>query len=439
LLSLPLGAKVGVGENETAANWKQQAKAETRVKEESVEASITLPAAASGEIGNVELSVVMPCLNEAETIESCIRKAIGFLRGHGVRGEVVIGDNGSTDGSREIATRAGARVVNVAERGYGAAIFHATLQARGSYIIIGDADDSYDFTALQPFLEKMREGYELVMGNRFLGGIRPGAMPWKNRYIGNPILSRIGRLFFHCSARDFHCGLRGFSAEAFRRMDLQTTGMEFASEMVVRATLLNMRIAEVPATLDPDGRSRRPHLRPWRDGWRHLRFLLLFSPRWLFLIPGLLLMLLGSIGVAILWPGDVTIGSIHLGVHTMLYAAMTTAAGYQAVTFSVFTKVFAICEGLLPEDPRLTRLFRHITLESGLAAGFVLMLLSAAGTLYAVSYWSARTFGPLDSSGILRIVILAAFTFLLGCQTVLNSLFLSVLGLRIRRVKDVSL
>jgi len=409
------------------------------VKEQSLEASIKLPTAAGGEIGNVELSVVMPCLNEVETIESCIRKAIGFLREHGVQGEIVIGDNGSTDGSREIATRAGARVVNVTERGYGAAIFHATLQARGNYIIVGDADDSYDFTALQPFLEKMREGYELVMGNRFLGGIRPGAMPWKNRYIGNPILSRIGRLLFHCPARDFHCGLRGFSAEAFRRMDLQTTGMEFASEMVVRATLLKMRIAEVPTTLDPDGRSRRPHLRPWRDGWRHLRFLLLFSPRWLFLIPGLLLMLFGSIGVAILWPGDVTIGRIHFGVHTMLYAAMTTAAGYQAVTFSVFTKVFAICEGLLPEDPRLTRLFRHITLESGLAAGFVLMLLSAAATLYAVSYWSARTFGPLDSSGILRMVILAAFTFLLGCQTVLNSLFLSVLGLRVRRAKDVSL
>ena len=416
-----------------------QAKAETPVKEESQEASITVPTT-GGKIGNVELSVVMPCLNEAETIESCVRKAIGFLREHGVRGEVVVGDNGSTDGSAEIATRTGARVVRVTDRGYGAAIFYATLQARGSYIIVGDADDSYDFTALQPFLEKMREGYELVMGNRLLGGIRPGAMPWKNRYIGNPILSRIGRLFFHCSAAgDFHCGLRGFSAEAFRRMDLQTTGMEFASEMVVRAILLKMRIAEVPVTLDPDGRSRPPHLRPWRDGWRHLRFLLLFSPRWLFLIPGLLLMLLGSLAVALLLPGDVRIGGIHLGVHTMLYAAMTTAAGYQAVTFSVFTKVFAICEGLLPEDPRLTRLFRHITLESGLAAGFVLMLLSAAGTLYAVSYWSARTFGPLDSSSILRIVILSAFTFLLGCQTVLNSFFLSVLGLRVRRVKDVSL
>jgi len=263
-------------------------------------------------------------------------------------------------------------------------------------------------------------------------------MPWKNRYIGNPILSGIGRLFFHCPARDFHCGLRGFSREAFDRMDLRTTGMEFASEMVIKATLMNMRIVEVPTTLDPDGRTRPPHLLPWRDGWRHLRFMFLYSPRWLFLIPGLLLMLLGSAGVAILWPGDVAVGNIHLGVHTMLYAAMAMAAGYQAVTFSLFTKIFAISEGLLPEDPRLTRVFRHVTLESGLAAGFVLLFLSAAGTLYAFSYWGARTFGPLDPSRMLRIVIPSAFAFLLGCQTVINSLFLSVLGLRVRRLKGVS-
>jgi glycosyltransferase involved in cell wall biosynthesis len=381
----------------------------------------------------------MPCLNEAETLETCIRKAIGFLRQHGVEGEVVIGDNGSSDGSQEIATRCGARVVDVPVRGYGAAIFHATLNARGDYVIVGDSDDSYDFTALLPFLEKLREGYALVMGNRFLGGIRPGAMPWKNRYIGNPILSGIGRLFFDCPAGDFHCGLRGFSRESSRRMDLRSTGMEFASEMVIKATLMNLGIAEVPTTLDPDGRSRPPHLLPWRDGWRHLRFMFLYSPRWLFLIPGLLLMLLGTIGVAVLWQGDVAVGSIRLGVHTMLYAAMAIAAGYQAVTFSIFTKVFAISEGLLPEDPRLTRLFRHITLESGLAAGFVLLLLSAAGTIYAISYWSARTFGPLDPSKLLRLVIPSAFMFLLGCQTVLNSLFLSVLGLRVRRASDVSL
>jgi hypothetical protein len=378
----------------------------------------------------IELSIVMPCLNEAETLESCIRKAARFLAEHRVRGEIVIGDNGSTDGSQEIARRNGARVVNVPIRGYGAAIYHAALTTRGRFIVMGDSDDSYDFSALQPFLEKLREGYALVMGNRFRGGIRPGAMPWKNRYIGNPILSGIGRLFFHCPARDFHCGLRGFSRDFFDRIDLRTTGMEFASEMVIKATLSGESIAEVPTTLDPDGRSRPPHLRPWRDGWRHLRFMLLYSPRWLFLIPGQLAMLIGTAGLVVLAGGDVAFGNVHLGVHTMLYAAMTILAGFQAVCFSVFTKVFAITEGLLPEDPKLTRLFRYVTLESGLITGFVLLLLSAAGTLYAFSYWSSTTFGPLDPAKMLRLVIPSAFTFLLGCQTILASLFLSVLGLR---------
>ena len=385
-----------------------------------------------GESSEIELSIVMPCLNEAETLELCIRKAARYLAEHEVRGEIVIGDNGSTDGSQEIALRNGARVVIVPIRGYGAAIYHATLTARGRFIIMGDSDDSYDFLALQPFLEKLRQGYALVMGNRFLGGIRPGAMPWKNRFFGNPLLTGIGRLFFHCPTRDFHCGLRGFSRDFFQRMDLRTTGMEFASEMVIKATMAGERIAEVPATLDPDGRSRPPHLRPWRDGWRHLRFMLLYSPRWLFLIPGLLAMLLGGIGVLTLAGGDVAIGSVHLGVHTMLYAAMAIMAGFQAVCFSVFTKIFAITEGLLPEDPRLKRFFQYVTLESGLVAGFVLLLFSAAGTFYAFSYWSSTTFGPLDPAKMLRLVIPAAFAFMLGCQTILASLFLSVLGLRVR-------
>jgi hypothetical protein len=386
----------------------------------------------------VELSIVMPCLNEAETLGGCIRKAAEFLSAHGVSGEVVIGDNGSDDGSPELAARLGARVIHVPVRGYGAALYHAALASRGRYIIMADSDGSYDFSALGPFLAKLREGCDLVMGNRFLGGIRPGAMPWKNRYIGNPILSGIGRLFFHCSARDFHCGLRGFSRDAFLRMDLRTTGMEFASEMVIKATLTGMRIAEVPTTLDPDGRCRPPHLLPWRDGWRHLRFMLLYSPRWLFLIPGLLLMLLGGVGIAVLWRGDLAIGGIHLGVHTMLYAATAIVAGFQAVIFSLFTKIFAISEGLLPEDPRLNRLYRYLTLESGLLAGFTLLLLSAAGTVYAFSSWRATSFGPLDPARMLRLVIPAAFTFLLGCQTVLSSLFFSVLGLRVRRVNLVS-
>jgi hypothetical protein len=298
---------------------------------------------------------------------------------------------------------------------------------------MGDSDDSYDFSALQPFLEKLRQGYALVMGNRFLGGIRPGAMPWKNRYIGNPLLTSLGRLFFRSPARDFHCGLRGFSMEFFRRADLRTTGMEFASEMVIKATLAGERIAEVPTTLDADGRSRPPHLRPWRDGWRHLRFMLLYSPRWLFLLPGLLAMSLGGIGVVALAGGDVGVGSVHFGVHTMLYAAMLVLAGFQAICFSAFTKVFAIAEGLLPEDRRLMRLVQYVTLEVGLAAGFVLLLCSAVGSLYALSYWRSTTFGPLDPAKMLRLVIPSAFAFLLGCQTILASLFLSVLGLRVRK------
>jgi glycosyltransferase involved in cell wall biosynthesis len=393
--------------------------------------SLHAPPAAAGDL--VELTIVMPCLNEAETLEKCIRKARRFLAESGVNGEIVIGDNGSTDGSQDLAGRDGARVVDVPVRGYGSAVFHASLAARGRYVIMGDSDDSYDFAALGPFLAKLREGYDLVMGNRFLGGIRPGAMPWKNRYIGNPILSSIGRLFFNCPARDFHCGLRGYSAEAFRRMNLCTTGMEFASEMVIRATLLGMRITEVPTTLDPDGRSRPPHLRPWRDGWRHLRFMLLFSPRWLFLIPGLILMLVGVAGLASLWRGDLAIGRLHLGVHTMLYAAMTLAIGYQTVIFSIFTKVFAISEGLLPDDRALSKMFRYVTLESGVIAGFVLLALGAAGTISAFSYWSATSFGPLNPEKMLRLVIPAAFTFMLGCQTILSSFFLSVLGLRMRR------
>lgn len=390
-------------------------------------------ARASAVLGeNIELSIIMPCLNEAETLATCIRKAASFLRDYNVRGEILVGDNGSTDGSQSVAIQNGARVVDVPIRGYGAAIYHAARSSRGRFIIIGDSDDSYDFTALEPFLEKLRQGDGLVMGNRFRGGIRAGAMPWKNRYIGNPILSGIGRLFFRCPARDFHCGMRGISRECFERLGLQTTGMEFASEMVIKATLRGERIAEVPATLDPDGRSRPPHLRPWRDGWRHLRFMLLYSPRWLFLIPGMLLMLAGAIGVVALAPGNVTIGKLHFGVHTMLYCAMTILAGYQALTFAIFTKIFGISEGLLPEDARLNRMFGYVTLESGLVVGAVLLLAGAAGSVYAFHYWSSLTYGPLDPEKMLRIVIPSAFAFLIACQTIFSSFFLSVLGLRVR-------
>ena len=372
----------------------------------------------------------MPCLDEAETIGTCIGKARRFLKQHGINGEIVIGDNGSTDGSQEIARRQGARVVDVAERGYGAALSAAIREARGCYIIMGDSDDSYDFSNLMPFIKKLREGYELVMGNRFKGGIAPGAMPWKNRYLGNPVLSGIGRLFFKCPVRDFHCGLRGFSAEAIKHLDLQTTGMEFASEMVIKTTFLGMKVAEVPTTLSPDGRSHKPHLRPWHDGWRHLRFMLLYSPRWLFLYPGVALMLIGGLLGLWLLPGPRQIGSLTLDVHTLLFAAVAVLVGFQAVTFAVFTKIYASSAGLLPPDPRLEKAFRIFTLEGGLACGAALLLLGMAGAVYATVSWGKQSFGPLAPSQALRLVIPSGLAITLGCQTILASLFLSILGLR---------
>jgi glycosyltransferase involved in cell wall biosynthesis len=382
-----------------------------------------------------ELSIVMPCLNEAETLETCIRKAHGFLERAGVDGEIVIGDNGSTDGSQEIARRNGARVVDVPVRGYGAALHYATLAARGRYVIMGDSDDSYDFVNLEPFLERLRAGDDLVMGNRFRGGIKDKAMPWKNRYIGNPILSGIGRLFFRCPAGDFHCGLRGYSTQAYQRMDLRTTGMEFASEMVIKATMLGLRISEVPTTLSPDGRSRPPHLRPWRDGWRHLIFMLLYSPRWLFLYPGIALLVVGLALLAWLWPGPRQLGGVVLNVHTMVYAAMMVLIGFQSISFAVLSKVFATQEGLRPPDPKFERLFRYITLEVGLIVGVILLLLGFAGLYLALRDWSTTTFGPLDPSREMRLVIPSGLALTLGCEVILVSFFLSILGLRIRRLE----
>ena len=386
----------------------------------------------SRQAATVEVSVVMPCLNEAETLATCIEKAQRALRELKVAGEIIVADNGSTDGSDAIATRLGARVVHVEDRGYGSALMGGIVAARGKYIIMGDADDSYDFTDLRPFVEKLREGYDLVMGNRFQGGIKPGAMRPLHRYLGNPVLTGFGRLLFRSPCGDFHCGLRGFSRAAIAALDLRTTGMEFASEMVVKATLHRMRIAEVPVTLSPDGRLRPPHLRSWRDGWRHLRFLLLYSPRWLFLYPGAGLVLLGLIAGLWLLPAPRAIGGVILDVHTLLYGAMAIVIGFQAIVFAVFTKVFAISEGLLPEDPRLNALFRFITLEVGLGVGVTLLLIGLAGSLYAVGAWGAGSFGPLDPPKMLRIVIPAATALTLGCQVILSSFFLSVLGLKRR-------
>lgn len=379
-----------------------------------------------------EVSIVMPCLNEAETLTACIEKAQRCLRENNIVGEIVLADNGSSDGSQALAANLGARVIHVPAKGYGNALMGGIAAARGNYIIMGDADDSYDFSNLLPFIEQLRAGYDLVMGNRFQGGIKPGAMPPMHRYLGNPVLTTIGRLFFQSPCGDFHCGLRGFSKASVAKLDLRTTGMEFASEMVVKATLHKMRIAEVPTTLSPDGRSRAPHLRTWRDGWRHLRFLLLYSPRWLFLYPGALLMLAGLVTGGWLLPGPRTIGHVTFDVHTLLYSAMAVMVGFQAITFAVFTKIFAISEGLLPEDPRLSKLFRWINLEVGLVVGGLIMMVGIAGSVYALDFWGERSFGPLYPSQTLRTVIPAVTCLTLGCQIIFSSFFLSVLGLRRR-------
>jgi glycosyltransferase involved in cell wall biosynthesis len=381
----------------------------------------------------IEVSILMPCLNEAETLAVCIRKAIGYLQRAQIRGEVVIGDNGSTDGSQKIALGCGARVVKIDQRGYGAALYGATLAARGKYIIMGDSDDSYDFSNLDPFVEKLRKGYDLVMGNRFAGGVKPGAMPWKNRYIGNPILSTIGRIFFHCPAKDFHCGLRAYSREAFTRMDLRTTGMEFASEMVIKATLDRMKIAEVPTTLSPDGRSRPPHLRPYRDGWRHLRFMLLYSPNWLFLFPGLILMLVGLAGTVLLEQNSIQLQHARLGLDTLIYLAFMSVGGYQSVLFAVLSRIYAVQEHLYPASPGFRHIFRYINLERGLIVGVLIALSGIAAAVYSFLMWRNAGFGDLNIEHVARIVIPSSMAITLGFETVLFSFFLSTLGINIRR------
>jgi glycosyltransferase involved in cell wall biosynthesis len=383
--------------------------------------SASVPAS---ETAFLEVSIVMPCLNEAETLGICIEKAQSYLTQHNISGEIVVADNGSTDGSIEIAKQMNARVIRVKAKGYGSALMSGIAAARGKYVIMGDSDDSYDFTNLTPFMEKLREGYDLVMGNRFKGGIKPGAMPPLHKYLGNPVLTAIGRLLFSSPCGDFHCGLRGFNRDAIAKLNLRTTGMEFASEMVVKATLNKLRITEVPTTLSPDGRSRPPHLRSWRDGWRHLRFLLLYSPRWLFLYPGMLLILLGLISTFWFLPTP--------RVHTLLYSSAAIIIGFQTVTFAIFTKAFAISEGLLPEDSRLKRVFRYINLEVGLIVGNALWLIGMAGSIYAFSTWKANLFGALEPANTMRIVIPSVTCLALGLQVIFSSFFLSVIGLKRR-------
>ncbi|BAQ64425.1 glycosyltransferase family 2 protein [Geminocystis sp. NIES-3709] len=367
----------------------------------------------------------MPCLNEAETLATCIKKAQWYLQEYQVKGEVVIADNGSTDKSQEIALEMGARLVKVKEKGYGSALMGGIIAAKGEYIIMADADDSYDFTGLNPFLEKLRGGYDLVMGNRFKGGIKEGAMPFLHKYLGNPVLTRLGKLFFKSPCNDFHCGLRGFRKQAILNLNLRTTGMEFASEMVVKSTLNGLKITEVPTTLSPDGRSRKPHLRTWRDGWRHLRFLLLYSPRWLFLYPGFFLMLMGLVATIVLLASP--------RVHSLLYSATAIIIGFQLVNFAIFTKVYAMQEGLLPPDKKLFKLLDRFTLEQGLILGIILFILGGITSIFALFQWEATGFGLLNPVLTMRLVIPSVTSIALGLQIIFSSFFLSVFQLKIKQ------
>ncbi len=377
-----------------------------------------------------ELSVVLPCLNEAHTLPTCIAQIQRVIETQDLSAEIIVADNGSTDGSRDIAAELGAQVTAVPDRGYGSALMGGIAAARGRYIIMGDADASYNFADIPKFLEQLRAGADLVMGNRFRGGIEKGAMPFLHRKLGNPVLSFLGRLFFHAPCGDFHCGLRGFSMQAYHRMDLQTTGMEFASEMVVKASLFGMKIAEVPTTLSPDGRNHPSHLHTWRDGWRHLRFLMMYSPRWSFLYPGALLMIVGAAVALWLLPGPRALGSVTVDIHTLLYAIMALLIGFQMVTFSVFTKVFAITEKLMPEDARLNRLFRYFTLETGLGLGGLLIAAGAGLAFYSLFLWDAHHYGAMDPERLVRIVASTIVLFTMGVEICLASFFLSILGLR---------
>jgi glycosyltransferase involved in cell wall biosynthesis len=397
--------------------------------------AISVPPGEAEPSDTIEVSVVMPCLNEADTLETCIRKARRALDDHGIVGEVIVADNGSTDRSQQIAATAGAHEVSVRDRGYGSALMGGIAAARGRYVIMGDADDSYDFLELPAFVEKLREGYDLVQGCRLERGggrVMPGAMPLLHRRWGNPMFSAMARAWFRAPVNDVYCGLRGFTKRHYESLNQRCTGMEFATEMIIKSSLNSARIAEVPITLHPDGRkAHSPHLRTFRDGWRTLRFFLLYSPRWLFLVPGLALVLLGLLGYAVALPGVHAFG-VTFDAHTLLFATLAIICGYQSVSFAVFAKVFAVSEGLVPLDRRMERLGRVVTLERGLIgsalstfAGLVLLAL-------AVNEWRVQEFGRLDYASTMRLVVPGVMLTALGFQTMLSSFFISVLAMRRR-------
>ena len=386
----------------------------------------------------IEDTVVMPCLNESETLATGIQEALSAVEANGIAGEVVIADNGSTDGSQAIAISCGARVVQVTAKGYGSALMGGIAAASGEFIVMGDSDASYNFGHVPRFVEKLREGYDLVMGNRFLGGIEPGAMPWHHYWIGNPILSGIGRLFFGCPVRDFHCGLRGFRKDAIERLQLSTTGMEFASEMVIKATLQGLRIAELPTTLRPDGRSRPPHLRSFRDGWRHLRFMLLFCPRWLFVMSGMSLFVPGLIVIATIgFTRGVRVAGTELSVNTSLAASMLALVGFQLMMTGTFARQFASAIGIHPPQRMLTRVERHTSLEFGIVLGLIAVLAGGLWFLSAFLLWRAAGYGSMSAELTVSRVIPSVFLCLLGIQSVFGSFLLSMIGLLPKRTREV--
>jgi glycosyltransferase involved in cell wall biosynthesis len=378
----------------------------------------------------LELTVLMPCLNEAETVATCVRKAREFLARTNIEGEVVVADNGSTDGSQELAREAGARVVAIANRGYGSALLGGIQAARGRFVIMADSDDSYDFSALDAFVERLRAGDTMVIGHRFRGGIRPGAMPFLHRYLGNPVLSFVGRLFFSSKIGDFHCGLRGVDRAAALQLGLRSPGMEFASEMIVKAALAGWRIGEVPTVLSPAGRSRPPHLRSWRDGWRHLRFLLMMSPRWLMLYPGASLIALGLAAELMILHGPVVIAGVGFDIHTMLYAAGATILGVQLVLFSLLARTVGVVKNLLPMTRSLSRFLRIFTLERGITLGLSLCICGFALAVYSVESWAHARLGALDPATAMRVAIPSVTLTLAGAEIIFGSFLLGFIDVR---------
>jgi len=377
------------------------------------------------------VTIVMPCLNEAETLATCIRKALAAIGEVGCSGEVLVADNGSTDGSQQIAVEEGARVVDVPVRGYGAALMAGIAAVQSKYVLMADADDSYNFFDLPKFIASLDAGADLAMGNRFYD-IAPGAMPFLHRYLGNPVLSMIGRVFFHIPVRDFHCGIRAFRRSAIMSLDLRTTGMEFASEMVVRASLAGLRLSEVPTSLKPDGRSRAPHLKTWRDGWRHLRFLLIYSPRWLFLYPGVFAAVLGFAISAWLLPGPRNVGGLRFDVDTLVYALGLMIIGIHSMAFAACGKIYAMTSGLLPTDERTRRIFKYINLERGLIVSAFLLVIGFGAAFLSVAVWFKASLGDLNPDAILRITLPSVVAIILGFELAMLSFFLSLLGMPIR-------